>query len=257
MLHSVSGHFPKGEKADYNQNDHCQSLESKLWLFSPWEFLVIWWSNIQILVFIVICLSSNSVVVHRREIPVVEACASKFVTGNYWPGVAQLANVFFKLHSWSEDTPINIYGIASHVNVKGKISKWKWDGRLRCYSIASGIVEHDTKLSWNGAIEWSIQDFLHKASFSRSTSTETISILTSPTDVAPSLTNHFQKNKKIFSNENQWKVSINWSFQKRNSNEWSGITRREDVDIWCSIQSSISSQKFPLNIHHHHLICVH
>ena len=97
--------------------------------------------------------------------PVVQSCATGFVTGNYWTCAAQLANVIFKLHSWSEDTPINICGISCYGNLKGRISKlkWKWDGRFRCDSIAPGIVGQDTKLSRNGAMEWAIKDFLNKA----------------------------------------------------------------------------------------------
>lgn len=118
------------------------------------------------LICLLIVLIFNGFVVRgeRVDFPV-QACATGVATGNYWSCAAQLAHSIFRLHSWSEDTPIDICGNSCHGNVKGRLSKWKWkwDGRFRCESIAPGIVGHDTKQSRNGAIEWAIQDFLRKA----------------------------------------------------------------------------------------------
>lgn len=96
-----------------------------------------------------ICLLNN---VYGEQMPIIQSCASGLTTGNSWSCAAQLAQAVFRLHSWSEDTPINICRNQCHGNLKGQISKlkWKWDGRFRCDSIAPGIVGHDTKQSRNG-----------------------------------------------------------------------------------------------------------
>ncbi len=95
----------------------------------------------------------------------IQACANGVATGNYLMCVTELASSIWKLHNWSENTPINQCGISCTGNLKGRISKWqwKWDGRFRCDSKAPGIVGQDTRKSKNGAMEWAIKDFLKKA----------------------------------------------------------------------------------------------
>jgi hypothetical protein len=111
-----------------------------------------------------VLLLNNYTYGNQIDFPV-EACATGVATGNYWSCAGQLALSIWKIHNWSEDTPINICGISCKGNLKGRLSKWqwKWDGRFRCDSKASGIVGHDTKQSRNGAMEWAIKDFLNKA----------------------------------------------------------------------------------------------
>ncbi|CAF1029259.1 unnamed protein product [Rotaria sordida] len=98
----------------------------------------------------------------------IQACVGSVASGNYMPCIGQLAHQIWKLHNWSEDTPINICGMNCVGNIKGRLSswKWKWDGKFRCDEKAPGIEGRDTKLSRNGAMEWAIKDFLNKA-FSR------------------------------------------------------------------------------------------
>jgi len=115
-------------------------------------------------IFVFILLLKDYTFGQKIDFPV-QACTSGLATGNYWPCLAQLANSIWKLHNWSENTPITMCGIDCIGNLKGRISKfkWKWDGRFRCDSKAPGIVGQDSKKSRNGAMEWAIKDFLNKA----------------------------------------------------------------------------------------------
>jgi hypothetical protein len=115
-------------------------------------------------IFVFILLLKDYTYGQKIDFPI-QVCASGLATGNYWPCLGQLANSIWKLHNWSENTPITICGIACTGNLKGRISKlkWKWDGRFRCDSKAPGIVGQDSKQSRNGAMEWAIKDFLNKA----------------------------------------------------------------------------------------------
>lgn len=115
---------------------------------------------------LLIVLLLNGIIVRGSQIQFpVQACATGVATGNYWSCAAQLGHSIYRLHSWGDDTSIQICGIPCRGNLKGRISKWKWiwDGRFRCDSIAPGIVGEDSKKSRNGAIEWAIQDFIRKA----------------------------------------------------------------------------------------------
>jgi hypothetical protein len=115
-------------------------------------------------VFVFILLLNSSSNGKNIDFPF-ESCAFAISSGDYWPCVTQLANSIWKLHQWSEDTPINICGISCNGNLKGRFSswKWKWDGRFRCDSKAPGIVGQDARQSRKGAMEWAIKDFLNKA----------------------------------------------------------------------------------------------
>jgi hypothetical protein len=109
-------------------------------------------------------LLSNPICGQKLDFPAA-ACASGVESGNYWGCAARLAKSILGLHTWNEDTPINICGIDCTGNLKGRISRWRWvwDGRFRCDSKAPGIVGQHEQKGKVAAMNLAIKDFLNKA----------------------------------------------------------------------------------------------
>ena len=114
--------------------------------------------------FIVFGLLTYIVVVQTVQIST-DLCTQSIKTGNIWPCIGTLALDIWRLHQWTDQTPVNICGMSCLGSIKGRISRlqWKWDGRFRCPENLPGIEGRDTKKSRKGAMESAIENFFAKA----------------------------------------------------------------------------------------------